>query len=138
MKTSEFVDKVLGLEIADFQKEFIDSFETFYFGQPYERDEVLYKAACEYEAKTELFDRGLYLTWKQNKFLEDGSIMLHPLNRQDSYQFARNLIYDLALKYSEENDRRILPKEILKEASRYNYTADRWIEEWRQLNDRDN
>ena len=138
MKTSEFVDKVLGLEIADFQKEFIDSFETFYFGQPYERDEILYKAACEYEARTELFDRGLYLTWKQNKFLEDGSIMLHSLNRQDSYQFARNLIYDLALKYSEENDRRILPKEILREASRYNYTADEWIEEWERLNDRDN
>ena len=138
MKTSEFVDKVLGLEIADFQKEFIDSFETYYLGQPYERDEILYKAACEYEARTELFDRGLYLTWKQNKFLEDGSIMLHSLNRQDSYQFARNLIYDLALKYSEENDRRILPKEILREASRYNYTADEWIEEWERLNDRDN
>ena len=126
------------MSIADFQKDFIDSFETFYFGQPYERDEVLYKAACEYEAKTELFDRGLYATWNQNQFFEDGSIILHPLDTKYAYQFARNLIYDLALKYSEENDRRILPKEILKEASRYNYTADEWIEEWRRLNDRDN
>jgi hypothetical protein len=62
--------------------------------------------------------------------------MLYPLNRQDSYQFARNLIHDLALKYSEAYSRRILPKEILKEASRYNYTADEWIEEWERLNDR--
>ena len=132
MKTSEFVDKVLGLEIADFQKEFIDSFETFYFGQPYERDKILYKAACEYEAKTELFDRGLYLTWKQNQFLEDGSIVLHPLNRQDSYRFAKDLLHDLTLEYS------ISPKEILKETSRYHYTADEWIEEWERLNDRNN
>ena len=130
MKTSEFVDKVLGLEIADFQKEFIDSFETFYFGQPYERDKILYKAACEYEAKTELFDRGLYLTWKQNQFLEDGSIVLHPLNRQDSYRFVKDLLHDLTLEYS------ISPKEILKESSRYNYTADKWIEEWRRLNEK--
>jgi hypothetical protein len=136
MKTSEFAEKILGLEIADYQKEFIDSFETFYFGQPYERDEVLYEAACEYEARTELFDRGLYLTWKQNQFLEDGSIVLHPLNRQDSYQFARNLIHDLAWKYSEKYSRYIKPKEILKEASRYNYTADEWIKEWERLNDR--
>ncbi len=138
MKTSEFVDKILGSELADFQKEFIDSFETYYFGQPYERDEILYKAACEYEAKTELFDRGLYATWNQNQFFKDGSIILHPLDTKYSYQFSRNLIHDLALEYSEKYSRRILPKEILKEADRYNYTADEWIEEWRRLNDRDN
>lgn len=109
-------------------------FECYYFGQPWERerDEVLYKAACEYEARTELFDRGLYLTWKQNQFLEDGSIILHPLNRQDSYRFAKDLLHDLTLEYS------ISPKEILKESSKYNYTADKWIEEWRRLNEKIN
>lgn len=112
--------------------------DRYYFGAPLEIDKPLYEAACEYEARTELFDRGLYATWNQNQFFEDGSIVLHPFDRAISYQFARNLIYELALKYSEENDRRILPKEILKEANRYNYTADEWIEEWERLNDRDN
>lgn len=115
-------------------------FECYYFGQPWERerDEVLYKAACEYEAKTELFDRGLYLTWKQNQFLEDGSIILHPLDAKYAYQFARDLMHDLALEYSKKYSRYIKPKEILKEASKYDYTADEWIEEWERLNDRDN
>lgn len=104
----------------------------YYLGQPYEQDEILYKAACEYEARTELFDRGLYATWKQNQFFDDGSIILHPLDRQYSDWFAKNLMCDLVLEYF------ISHKEILKEASRYNYTADKWIEEWRRLNDRDN
>ena len=114
--------------------------DRYYFGAPLkiEIDKPLYEAACEYEARTELFDRGLYMTWKQNQFWKDGSIIIHPSDRKDSYQFARNLIYELALKYSKKYDRRILPKEILKEAERYNYKADEWIEEWERLNDRDN
>ena len=111
-------------------------FECYHLGQSYERDEILYKAACEYEAKTELFDRGLYATWNQNQFFEDGSIILHPLDAKYAYQFARNLMQDLALEYSEKYSRKILPKEILKEASKYHYTADEWIEEWERLNDR--
>lgn len=116
-------------------------FECYYFGQPWERDErdeILYKAACEYEARTELFDRGLYFTRKQNRFFEDGSIILHPLDAKYAYQFARDLMHELALEYSEKYSRRILPKEILKETSRYHYTADEWIEEWERLNDRNN
>jgi hypothetical protein len=42
----------------------------------------------------------------------------------------------LAWKYSEKYSRRILPKEILEEASRYDYKADTWIKEWERLNDR--
>ena len=47
-------------------------------------------------------------------------------------------MHDLALEYSKKYSRYIKPKEILKEASKYDYTADEWIEEWERLNDRDN
>ena len=85
----------------------------------------LYEAACEYMARTELYDRSLTKARTRHDPTEafiDGYV------RGLSVAFAQNLRREMAIKYN------ITPFELGEEIGRHrSYSAQMWIDEYERL-----
>lgn len=91
---------------------------------PFKDDIDYYRIACEYMAKTELYDRAT-LFHEYSRF--DNCAIVNKNFRRDSIQYANQLKRDLVVKY--HCDWNYVKKEI----SKHLYTADNWINEWYKL-----
>lgn len=88
-------------------------------------DKLLYELACEYQAKTEMFDRGL--TTKRAWWDETEALIITPLERKLSTQYAATLRQKLSRSG-------YYTFEILDATKMFpSYTAQRWIDEWRRI-----
>lgn len=91
----------------------------------YSEENDIYYIACEYMARTELFDRAM-----PHKFFtscDPTSAIVHPLYCSWSYDNSRRVKTELIKEYCVDwNDVR----EIIK---KHHYTAQQWIDEWKRL-----
>ena len=85
----------------------------------------LYKAACEYMAETELYDRSL--TRRRTQY-DPTEAFIDGYMRSLSNAFASNLRREMAKKYN------ITPFDLMGEINRHKtYSAQMWIDEYERL-----
>lgn len=94
----------------------------FKMWQPTQYEIDIFHIACEYMAKTELYDRSL-----PHK-MYNGSAFVHPRYKQSSNLYAINLRKKLT------KDDYFIWKDVRECIKRHNYvTEDWWIEQWKML-----
>ena len=92
-----------------------------------EHDEMIYRLACEYMAKTELYDRSLTDMRSQHDPTEAWLVLDYERRRSNAY--ALSLRIELSKKYC------ITPFDLMGEINRHkSYSAQMWIDEYRRLN----
>lgn len=93
-------------------------------GKIYMADNI-YKAACEYMAETELYDRSL--TNRRTQY-DPTEAFIDGYVRGLSNAFASNLRREMTKKYN------IMPFELMEEINRHkSYSAQMWIDEYERL-----
>ena len=85
----------------------------------------IYYVACEYMARTELFDRAMLCEFSDP--CDSTMAVVHPRYRLWSYDNSRQMKAELIKKYRVDW---MDIREIIKE---HHYTAQQWINEWKRL-----
>ena len=86
----------------------------------------LYKAACEYMAKTELYDRSL--TDMRSQYDPTEAWLVLDYERRRSNAYALSLRIEVSKKYC------VTPSELMGEINRHrSYSAQMWIDEYERL-----
>ena len=93
--------------------------------QSYFEDDVYYKAACIYQAVTEMYDR----RWTSERAPWDPTeaFITSPIAYKYCMLFARDLRENLVMTYHVEW------KLVKEEIRKYHYTAQEWINEYERL-----
>lgn len=104
-----------------------DILESRYYEILNTKDNFYYKLACEYMARTELYDR--MISDKKNPYDESKVYLYTPLQRYLSNVYAKTVMKEILHRHH-EHDLPYIHKEIIKYSL---YSDQMWIDEWNRL-----
>lgn len=108
-----------------------DILESRYYEILNTKDNFYYKLACEYMARTELYDR-CWVTDERSPWDSTEAYLTNNLQRQASNIYCQKVRKEILHRYRKYNLRW---SDIHKEIQKYstNYSAQMWIDEWNRL-----